>query len=110
MSKPRPAGEPASAQALARQSRAVRWTVGVGAAIMSAIGMVLLFMLTLATNNRALYERNYAWLLGVNVLVAVLLLAVLVWVGVRLAVRVRRGRFDNQIKNIGLMPTLENVN
>jgi nitrogen fixation/metabolism regulation signal transduction histidine kinase len=75
----------------------VRWTVGVGAAIMSAIGMVLLFMLTLATNNRALYERNYAWLLGVNVLVAVLLLAVLLWVGVRLVVRLRRGRFGSRL-------------
>ena len=41
---------------------------------MTAIGLVLLFLLTLATNNRALYERNYAWLFGVNVLVAALLL------------------------------------
>jgi len=38
---------------------------------------VLLFLLTQATNNRALYERNFAWLLGVNVLVALVLLAVL---------------------------------
>lgn len=58
---------------------------------MCAIGLVLLFLLTVATNNRALYERNYAWLFGLNVLVAVLLLAVLVWVVVRLAVRLRRG-------------------
>jgi len=109
-----PAAESASAHALVRQSRAVRWTVGVGAAIMSAIGMVLLFMLTLATNNRALYERNYAWLFGVNVLVAVLLLAVLVWVGVRLAVRVRRGRFGSRLlvklaaifALVGLLPGL----
>ena len=109
-----PVGEPGSAQALARQSRAVRWTVGVGAAIMSAIGMVLLFMLTLATNNRALYERNYAWLLGVNVLVAVLLLAVLLWVGVRLVVRLRRGRFGSRLlvklaaifALVGLLPGL----
>ena len=54
----------------------MRWAVGVGAAIMSAIGLVLLFLLTLATNNRDLYERNFAWLLGVNVLVALVLLAV----------------------------------
>jgi nitrogen fixation/metabolism regulation signal transduction histidine kinase len=43
-----------------------------------------MFLLTLATNNRALYERNYAWLFGVNVVVALLLFAVLVWVAVRL--------------------------
>ncbi len=92
----------------------MRWTVGVGAAIMSAIGLVLLFLLTLATNNRALYERNYAWLFGVNVVVAVLLLAVLVWVGVRLVVRLRRGRFGSRLlvklaaifALVGLLPGL----
>lgn len=78
-------------------SRAVRWAIGVGAAVMSGIGLVLLFLLTLATNNRALYERNYAWLFGVNVLVAVLLLAVLGWVVVRLAMRLRRGRFGSRL-------------
>ena len=75
----------------ARQSRALRWAVGVGVAIMSAIALVLVFLLTLATNNRALYERNYAWLFGVNVVVALLLFAVLVWVALRLAVRLRWG-------------------
>ncbi len=58
---------------------------------MTAIGLVLLFLLTLATNNRALYERNYAWLFGVNVLVAALLLGVLVWIGARLLLRCARG-------------------
>ncbi|MFT4243583.1 MAG: ATP-binding protein [Acidovorax sp.] len=97
-----------------RQSHAVRWTVGVGAAIMTAIGLVLLFLLTLATNNRALYERNYAWLFGVNVLVALLLLAVLAWMAVRLALRLRRGRFGSRLlvklaaifAVVGLMPGL----
>jgi len=104
----------ASAHAAARQSRAVRWAVGVGAAIMSAIGLVLLFLLTLATNNRALYERNYAWLFGVNVLVALLLLAVLAWVAVRLGLRLRRGRFGSRLlvklaaifALVGLLPGL----
>jgi hypothetical protein len=31
---------------------------------MTAIGLVLLFLLTQATNNRELYERNYARLFG----------------------------------------------
>jgi len=104
----------ASAHAAARQSRAVRWAVGVGAAIMSAIGLVLLFLLTLATNNRALYERNYAWLFGVNVLVALLLLAVLAWVAVRLGMRLRKGRFGSRLlvklaaifALVGLLPGL----
>ena len=63
----------------ARHARALRWAVGVGVAIMAAIALVLVFLLTLATNNRALYERNYAWLFGVNVVVALLLFAVLGW-------------------------------
>ena len=82
---------------LARKSRAVRWALGVGVSIMAAIGLVLLFLLTLATNNRALYERNYAWLFGTNVVVALLLLALLVWVAVRLAARLRRGRFGSRL-------------
>lgn len=80
------------ASQVAGKSRAVRWALGVGVSVMAAIGLVLLFLLTLATNNRALYERNYAWLFGTNVVVAVLLLALLVWVAVRLVARLRRGR------------------
>ena len=102
----------ASAEAASRASVAVRWAVGVGAAIMTAIGLVLLFLLTLATNNRALYERNYAWLFGVNVLVAALLLGVLVWIGARLLLRLRKGRFGSRLlvklaaifALVGLMP------
>ena len=92
----------------------MRWAVGVGAAIMSAIGLVLLFLLTLATNNRVLYERNYAWLFGVNVFVALLLLLVLGWVAVRLGLRLRKGRFGSRLlvklaaifALVGLMPGL----
>ena len=102
----------ASAEAASRASVAVRWAVGVGAATMTAIGLVLLFLLTLATNNRALYERNYAWLFGVNVLVAALLLGVLVWIGARLVLRLRKGRFGSRLlvklaaifALVGLMP------
>src|SRR5574343_1046927 len=87
----------ASAEAATRASRAVRWALGVGVAAMAAVSLVLLFLLTLATNNRALYERNYAWLFGVNVLVAVLLLGVLVWIGARLLMRLRKGRFGSRL-------------
>ncbi|RYE41447.1 MAG: HAMP domain-containing protein [Hyphomicrobiales bacterium] len=81
----------------ASQSRAIRWAMGVGVAVMGAIALVLLFLLTLATNNRALYERNYNWLLGVNILVALALLSVLIWGGTRLVVRLRRGRFGSRL-------------
>ena len=79
------------------RSRAMRWAVGTGAAIMVSISLVLLFLLTQATNNRAMYERNYARLFVVNVVVATLLLAVIGWIGIRLFVRLRRGRFGSRL-------------
>ena len=39
-------------------SRALRWTIGLGLAVMVAVGLVLLFLLTQATTNREMYERN----------------------------------------------------
>ena len=80
-----------------RGSRTIRWTVGIGAAAMVAIGLVLLLLLTQATNNRELYERNYTRLFAVNVFVAALLLGVILWIGVRLAVRLRRGKFGSRL-------------
>ncbi len=56
--------------AATQPSRAVRWAIGVGAAITAAIALVLMFLLTLSTNNRALYERNYSWLFAVNVVIS----------------------------------------
>ena len=53
-----------------RNSRALRWSLGVGLAVMVGIGLVLLFLLTQATTNRDMYERNYASLFVLNVVVA----------------------------------------
>ena len=36
----------------------MRWAVGVGAFLVSAIGLVLMFLLAQSTNNRALYEQQ----------------------------------------------------
>ncbi|MGE4243725.1 ATP-binding protein [Ramlibacter sp.] len=71
--------------------------MGVGAAIIVAIGIVLMFLLTQATNNRELYEQNYGRLFIVNVVVAAILLAVLVWVCFRLASRLRRKKFGSRL-------------
>ena len=57
-------------------SAAFRWTVGVGVGAVLALSLVLLFLLTQATGNRELYERNYARLLVLNIGVAILLLLV----------------------------------
>ncbi|HEY1227095.1 MAG TPA: hypothetical protein VGF26_07205, partial [Ramlibacter sp.] len=61
-------------------SRAIRWAVLVGAAVMVAIAIVLMFLLTQATGNRELYERNYGRLFAINMVVAGLLLVVIGWV------------------------------
>ena len=80
-----------------KSSRALRWTLGLGMAAMALVGLVLLYLLTQATNNRELYERNYARLFAVNVVVAGLLLAVIAWMAWRLVVRLRQGRFGSRL-------------
>ncbi len=80
-----------------RSSPAFRWTVGVGVGAVVALGLVLMFLLTQATGNRELYERNYARLLVLNIVVAALLLLVIGWIVVRLLLRLRRGRFGSRL-------------
>ena len=77
--------------------RGVRWALLVGAAVMIAIAIVLMFLLTQATGNRELYERNYGRLFVVNMVVAGLLLLVIGWVAVRLTSRLRRGKFGSRL-------------
>ena len=71
-------------------SRARRWALAVGVTVIVAIGIVLLFLLTQATGNRELYERNYGRLFVLNLVVGGLLAAVILWVMLRLVSRVRR--------------------
>ncbi|MGE0099496.1 MAG: ATP-binding protein [Hydrogenophaga sp.] len=80
-----------------RKTAAVRWAVGAGLVFMAGVGMVLLFLLTLATNNRALYEQNFTWLVGINVAVAAFLLLVILWLALRLALRLKRGKFGSRL-------------
>ena len=80
-----------------RSSRALRWTVAAGAVAMVIIGLVLLYLLTQATNNREMNERNFRRLVIVNVVVASVLFGAIVWVGYRLFVRLRQGRFGSRL-------------
>ena len=97
-----------------KSNPAFRWTVGVGAGVIVALALVLLYLLTQATDNRELYERNYALLFGLNVAVAILLLVVIGWITLRLVLRVRQGRFGSRLlvklaaifALVGLMPGL----
>lgn len=82
---------------LYQSSRALRWLVGAGVTIASAIGLVLFFLLTQATRNRESYERVYEQLVLVNIVVAVLLGIVILWIGMRLLYRLREGRFGSRL-------------
>jgi nitrogen fixation/metabolism regulation signal transduction histidine kinase len=75
----------------------MRWTVNAGLVAMVAVGLVLLFLLTQATTNRDMYERNYARLFVLNVVVAGLLLLVIVWIAYRLLARLRQGKFGSRL-------------
>jgi nitrogen fixation/metabolism regulation signal transduction histidine kinase len=87
----------ADARLSTQRSRALRWTIGVGIAIIVAIGLVLLFLLTQATDNREMYERNYARLFAINVVVAAMLLVVIGWIALRLFRRLLQGRFGSRL-------------
>jgi len=80
-----------------RSSKAFRWGIVVAVAVAMAIGIVLLFLLTQATGNRELYERNYGRLFALNIVVAILLLLVIVWIAVRLLGRLRKGKFGSRL-------------
>jgi nitrogen fixation/metabolism regulation signal transduction histidine kinase len=82
---------------LLRNSRALRWSVGVGLAVMVGIGLVLLFLLTQATTNRDMYERNYGRLFVLNVVVAGLLVLTIGWMAFRLLKRLRQGKFGSRL-------------
>jgi nitrogen fixation/metabolism regulation signal transduction histidine kinase len=78
-------------------TKAQRWAWLISTVAATGAGLVLAFLLSIATNNPALYERHYVWLLWVNVTVATLLVLVIGIAGVRLLIRVRRGKFGSRL-------------
>jgi nitrogen fixation/metabolism regulation signal transduction histidine kinase len=74
-----------------------RWAAVAGLVFLAGLALVLMFMLTTATDNRALYEANYTRLLALNVAVALFLAGVIVWAVVRLVWRFRRKKFGSQL-------------
>jgi len=91
-----------------------RWLMVVSAAVVLGLGLVLLFLLTQATDNRELYERNYRQLFVLNVVVATLLMLVIAWLALRLMLRLRQGKFGSRLllkiaatfALVGLLPGL----
>ncbi len=79
------------------RKRRARWALWVAVAVLVGIGLVLVFLLAQATNNRLLYERHYTRLFVVNVAVAGLLALVIGWGIYRLLARLRRGKFGSRL-------------
>ena len=75
----------------------LRWLLVISATVVLGLGLVLLFLLTQATDNRELYERNYRQLFGLNVVVATLLMGVIAWLSIRLLLRLRQGKFGSRL-------------
>jgi nitrogen fixation/metabolism regulation signal transduction histidine kinase len=92
------AGSPVSTSA------AARWTWIVSAVAATGAVLVLAFVLSLSTKGGGFYERHFVWLFWVNVAVAGLLVLVIAVAALRLAVRVRRGKFGSRllIKLVGI--------
>ena len=76
---------------------AASWAMGVTLVFIGGLALVLFFLLMLATDHRAFYESNYTKLLLVNGAVAGVLLLVILWLAVRLAVRLHRRRFGSRL-------------
>lgn len=81
-----------------------RWTWIVATVAATGAALVLAFLLSLSTKGGGFYERHFVWLFWVNVAVAGLLVLVIGLAALRLAVRVRRGKFGSRllIKLVGI--------
>ena len=73
------------------------WWLVVGLTILVSMALVLLFLLTQATQRWEAYEQNFGLLFGLNMVFAALLLAVIAWFGVRLFYRLRQGKFGSRL-------------
>ena len=73
------------------------WWLVVGLTILVSMALVLLFLLTQATQRWEAYEENFGLLFGLNMVFAALLLAVITWFGVRLFYRLRQGKFGSRL-------------
>ena len=78
-------------------TKAQRWAWFISTVAATGAGLVLAFLLSIATNNPTLYERHYVWLFWVNVTVAGLLVLVIGIAAVRLLLRVKRGKFGSRL-------------
>jgi nitrogen fixation/metabolism regulation signal transduction histidine kinase len=75
---------------------AARWAWMLSAVVATGAALVLAFVLSFARPG-GFYERHFVWLVWVNAAVALLLVVVLVFVAVRLLLRLKRGKFGSRL-------------
>jgi hypothetical protein len=73
------------------------WWLVVGLTILVSMALVLLFLLTQATQRWEAYEQNFGLLFALNMVFAAMLLVLITWFGVRLFKRVRQGKFGSRL-------------
>jgi nitrogen fixation/metabolism regulation signal transduction histidine kinase len=78
-------------------TKANRWAWIISLVAITGAVLVLAFLLSIATNNRAFYERHYVWLFWVNVAVAGFLVLVIGIAALRLLLRVQRRKFGSRL-------------
>lgn len=78
-------------------SALLRRVTALVAIAMVLIGLLLLYLLAKATNNREMYEQNYTQLFTINLVVAGTLGVLIAWAAWRLYRRVRQGRFGSRL-------------
>ena len=74
-------------------TRTLRYLLVVGGGVIS----ILLFLLASASENSALFDQHYPWLLGLNALAAIALLLLVILLLTRLYKRYRRGKFGSKL-------------
>jgi nitrogen fixation/metabolism regulation signal transduction histidine kinase len=95
-------------------TKSTRWALVIALIAITGMAMVLAFVLSLSGQSNGAFERNFVWLFWLNVAVAVLLLAVVAIASLRLAARLRRGKFGSRLLTklagifalVGLLPGL----
>jgi nitrogen fixation/metabolism regulation signal transduction histidine kinase len=95
-------------------TRSARWAWIVATTALLGAALVLAFVVSFANPEGSFYERNFVWLFWVNVAVALLLALVVGVVGLRLVVRLQRGKFGSRLllklagifALVGLLPGL----
>ncbi|WP_424895121.1 ATP-binding protein [Tepidimonas sp. HKU79] len=78
-----------------QRARHLRWFLALALVFILGVGLVLFYLLTLATDHRAVQPQTYTHLLVLNLGVAAVLAGVLVWLALRLLIRLRRRRFGS---------------